>query len=210
MVFSLALLWAGSLQADSKIANLEKSIKLFRPFQCKFTQDFYDAFQEKTTRAIGTMMFMQPALMKWSYEQPEEMLLVIGKEKMWLYDPILENVTIQPLHEVSGIRSLRFLSGDEQISKHFNEIVPTKIRLDLKKGLTAVFLAPAQKNQALSELQILYDNRTHQLHQFVLIDHNANYRKLTFNDISLRPESKASEFEFIVKENMEIIQGISN
>jgi outer membrane lipoprotein carrier protein len=206
MIFVLA----SPLTAGDNILQLKKSIRQFRPFHCRFVQEYFDAFQEKTISSSGHFSFMQPALMKWSYEQPEEMLLVIGREKIWLYDPLLENVTIQPLSEVSGVRSLSFLSGEEDISLHFKEIVPKKIFVDRKKGLKSVFLTPKEANQALTELQILYDDQANQLHEFVMIDHNENYRKIRLSQIVIHEDMKESEFEFIVKDNMEIIQGINN
>ena len=199
-----------SLRAESDILRLKNAIRQFRPFKCKFEQEYYDAFQEKKVVASGTLYFMQPGLMKWLYEQPEEMVFVIGREKVWLYDPVLENVTVQQISEVSGIRSLRFLSEEEDISAHFKEISPQVDFLDHKSGLTTIYLAPKEASPTLLELQLSCSLKENQIHQFVIIDHNSNYRKITLTEISIMPELKESEFEFEITGNMEVIQGIGN
>ncbi len=210
LIISLFFSVIPSVFAENGILQLKNSIKLFSPFKCKFEQQYFDAFQEKTFIATGTLSFMQPGLMKWVYEQPEEMVFIIGRETLWLYDPVLENVTIQQLNEVSEIRSLRFLSGEEDISIHFREINPKINHIDQRKGLTAIYLAPKENKQALSELQVLYDQKTNQIYQFVIINHNSNYRKITLNQISIQADMRETEFVFNITENMEIIQGINN
>lgn len=197
-------------QDSTKIERLEKSIKSIKPFRSEFTQEYYDTFQDKTLISSGTLVFMQPGLMKWTYKQPEEMIFVVGREKVWLYDPILENVTIQRLDRVSGIKSLRFLSGDEKISLLFREIESKRKLVDDSNDHLYAVLAPVEENQALAELQLLMDTKSNRILQFVLIDHNDNYRKVTIDNWKLDQSIEATEFEFTVTEDMEVIQGISN
>lgn len=211
LTFSIGVLLVSffSIEAQADMRQLESTIKNLRPFTCRFSQVYYDAFQQRTVSAAGTFSFMQPGLMKWTYEEPESVLFIVGREKAWLYDPDLENVTIQLLEDVSGIRSLRFLSDDKKISDHFVPIIPEKKFLDAAKA-QVVYLSPLKKNQALAELQIAFDEKKHQILQFVLVDHNRNYRKITLTDLKYDPNLKESDFEFTVTESMEVIQGFEN
>ncbi len=209
-LFSLSLVSLSAIEAKADIRLLESTIKNLRPFTCRFSQVYYDAFQQRTVTATGSFSFMQPGLMKWKYEDPEETLFIVGREKAWLYDPDLENVTIQLLEDVQGIRSLRFLSDDNVISDHFELINPEKNYLDAFQGNQVVYLSPLQKNQALAELQIVFDEKKNQVLQFVLVDHNRNYRKITLTDLTNDSNLKESDFEFTVTESMEVIQGFEN
>ncbi|MCG8333821.1 MAG: outer membrane lipoprotein carrier protein LolA [Proteobacteria bacterium] len=209
-LISLSLTSLFTTEAQADIQLLESTIKNLRPFTCRFSQVYYDAFQQRTVSATGAFSFMQPGLMKWKYEDPEEMLFIVGREKAWLYDPDLENVTIQVLEEVSGIRSLRFLSDDKRISDHFTPMTPEKTFLDTFKDSQFIYLSPLKKNQALAELQIVFDEKKHQILQFVLVDHNRNYRKITLTDLIYDHNLKESDFEFTVTESMEVIQGFEN
>ena len=49
--------------------------------------------------------------MRWLYAAPEEQLLVTNGETLWLYDTLLENVTIQKLEKLTDGTALSFLLG---------------------------------------------------------------------------------------------------
>ena len=196
--------------ANGEIQVLDRAIKAIQPFTSEFTQEYYDAFQDKHVISNGKLSFMQPGLMKWSYEAPEEMLFIIGQENVWLYDPLLENVTVQELSRISGIRSLRFLAGDEDLSVLFEKTMPKKLLVGNASGHLVIALKPKEKNQALSELQLVFDLKNNRFMEFVLIDHNANYRKIVLSGINPDLSLKASDFQFLITDDMEVIQGISN
>lgn len=209
LLFSVSL-FPVSLIAENEINLLEETIKKIRPFTAAFTQVYFDSFQDKTIKSKGILTFMQPGLMKWDYREPEEMLFIVGAEFAWLYDPLLENVTIQELDKISGIKSMRFLSNDEAISQHFTATSPTQILIEKSDQYKIVFLKPLRGNPSLAELQIAYNPDTSEIHQFVIIDHNYNYRKVTFDSLEYKPSIKPSDFIFNVTEDMEVIQGIAN
>lgn len=198
------------VSAQGNINRLESTIKQLQPFTCRFVQEYFDAFQTKKSVASGVFSFMQPGLMKWTYETPDPLLFIVGRDKAWLYDPILENVTIQALDKVSGIQSLQFLSGKERISRHFIEVKPQSILIDKKLGPEFIFLTPIEKNQALMELQLVYDSNTQSIQQFVLVDQNKNIRKITLTGVSIDRSLKESDFEFMITHDMEVIQGFDN
>lgn len=197
-------------RTTAPIERLEKTIKELSPFTCDFTQTYRDRFQDKTAISRGTFSFMQPGLMRWEYRSPEEMLFIVGREKAWLYDPILENVTIQELDQVSGIKTMRFLSRDESIGNHFHPYTPQSILLEDVEGGEAIYLKPNNKNQSLAELQIVFDAEKQQILQFVIVDHNQNYRRITLSNIREDPTLSASDFSFEVTSTMEVIEGFTN
>ncbi len=208
--FSFILLFHTISFAGERIQVLDEAIKAMQPFTCEFSQEYYDAFQDKKAISKGRLSFMQPGLMKWNYETPEEMLFIIGREKIWLYDPLLENVTIQELSHGSGIRSLRFLSGDEQLNLLFKETVPKKLLVSSNTNDMVITLTPKKKNQALAELQLVFDLTGNKLVEFVLIDYNFNYRKIVLSETKPDFSLKESDFQFLVTEDIEVIEGINN
>lgn len=194
----------------SRLKRFERNIREIEPFTSHFTQMFYDAFQDRTVTSEGTLTFMQPGLMRWQYETPEEMLFIIGREKVWLYDPVLENVTIQSLGKVSGIRSLRFLSGEEKLSELFRDVKTERRLVDDFPDAEAIFLKPLEENASLYELQLVLNMQKNLLLQFVIIDHNSNIRKVTLKNIKTLETVDKSMFRFEVTEGMEVIQGMAN
>lgn len=212
VILSIILLYLvpSQILAEGAISELEQTIKRIKPFKASFTQVYFDAFQDKTITSKGSLTFMQPGLMKWEYSEPEEMLFIVGKIFAWLYDPVLENVTVQQLDNISGIKSMRFLSKDEPISKHFTLTAPDRKLIDAPEQRSVLYLKPINENPSLAELQIVYDAENAEIHQFVIIDHNTNFRKVTFHNITYDSKIRESDFEFTVTEDMEVIQGIAN
>ncbi|PCI25249.1 MAG: hypothetical protein COB67_10925 [SAR324 cluster bacterium] len=179
-------------------------------FEGKFNQEYYDALQEKKVFSNGQVRYLQPGLMKWVYLQPDELEILIGRQTIWIIDPILENVTIQPLDQVTQINALSFLLDKTQLREHFYPIEPTKSWLDSSPGIKPLFLAPKKKSSNLVELQLGIDEKSFSIRQFVIIDAQQNYRKVTFSQITLNPVMSAEDFEYQIPEDMEIIDGINN
>lgn len=189
---------------------IEEKIKKITAFSCYFTQENFDSFQDKTTYSKGQMTFKQPGLMRWHYSDPDESLIVIGHEFVWVHDPILENVTIQQLDKIAGINSLQFLSEKRKLRNHFLEITPKQVFIDTNPKYVSVFLAPKKEQEGFSELQLSFEKHSHKIAQLVIIDQNGNYRKITFNRMVDNPPINESDFEFQVTEDMEVIKGIHN
>ncbi|MCP4754239.1 MAG: outer membrane lipoprotein chaperone LolA [Proteobacteria bacterium] len=196
-----------SFAEKSDIYLVERSLKATTAFSGRFALEYFDSLQDKKTYSEGIFAFKQPGLMRWTYQKPEEFKIIVGKDTIWIYDPILENVTVQKIDKVPGINSLAFLYEPERLSKHFKEISPSQKLLDKEPGDRWLFLIPKKKNQNISELQIAFDTNANQIRQFVIIDGNRNYRKITFSKMKSNPELDPSEFEFNIPEGMEVIDG---
>ncbi len=212
-IFLLAILCASfsaSYAQTKTIVDFEKKLRKTKSFSCHFIQENYDSFQDKQTFSEGHLIFMQPGLMKWNYIKPDELQIILGADKVWIYDPILENVTIQKIENVSGIQSLRFLSEQNRLATYFTEISTKKWIIDTKPNDRTISLIPKKKNSSYSELQLALDKKTFQIKQFAIVDLNQNYRKITFSEIINNPEIDQSEFEFQITESMEVINAPQN
>ena len=77
---------------------IQKQYQSIQSFSGGFIQSSHRADTETgPKKAEGLVSYKRPGKMRWLYEAPEEQLLVINGQTMWLYDPLLENVTVQKL-----------------------------------------------------------------------------------------------------------------
>ena len=120
------------------------------------------------------------------------------------YDPILENVTIYNVQNVSGIKIISLLLKPEKLQHHFKIINQSKMLLDVKPNDKLLFLAHKEKNQNISEVQLAFD-ADYRIKQFVIVDLNRNYRKINFNHLNIRPQLNKADFEFTLPDGIEII-----
>lgn len=197
--------------ASDPLTNFSSNFfKKIKGFSGKFSLEYYDTLREKKDLSSGKVVYKQPGLMHWTYDPPNEMIMVIGSEKIWIVDPILENVAIQRLDQVSQVDSLAFLLKGENIHEHFKNTTPKKKLLDSQPNMDELYLTPLKKNTNLVELQLGVDKKSLAIRQFIIIDPRNNYRKITFSNVAVNPEIQSSIFEYKVPEDMEIIDGKRN
>lgn len=186
------------------IDNLQQRLEVVNQFTGAFDQENYISFQDRKIFGKGKVAYLKPT-MRWEYAKPDEQLIVIGKEKIWIYDPILENVTVQDITKVASATSLSFLLGKGKLKNDFIVIQRKKDYLDSFSHHKAMFLQPKLKDQGFTELQLSYDKTTFQIYQLVLVDAQGSYRKITFSNLKFDSDLSPSDFVFQIKENMEVI-----
>lgn len=205
-------LFASSLHADSLglLKSFNSKLAQTNSFSGEFEQEYYDFLQERSSRSKGTFIYKRPGLMKWTYAAPDELEIIIGSQKIWIVDPILENVTIQEIGQVSRLKSLTFLMEENNLSQHF-KISPSKRKiLNPSKESSVLYLKPRKKDPSIEELQIAIDNKKFHIQKFVVIDAYGNYRKIIFSKPKFNQKFSQKVFNFIIPKNMEIIDGLDN
>ena len=78
----------------------------------RFSQLTLDGSGTQLQEASGEMSLKRPGLLRWHTDAPMEQLLVSNGEKVWLYDPDLQQVTIQALDQRMTHTPALLLSGD--------------------------------------------------------------------------------------------------
>ena len=95
-------------------------------FQGKFKQQHYSKKGEKPRYATGIISYKRPKQMRWEYDPPNAQTLVINSKMMWLYDPLLENVTIRDVKKSKGGDALLKLMEFGNLTQNFTQRLLTK------------------------------------------------------------------------------------
>ena len=154
--------------------------------------------------AGGEISYMKPGKMKWEYDYPEKQLLVTNGNKLWLYDEILENVTIKKLSSVTKGTILDFLIGIGDLTKDFTPRQISKKLITQSKGIV-IELVPKEKLANLEFIQIEADSFSFNLKTILLMDFQNNYRKISFKNITYNIKLDKNVFNFFVSKDMEVI-----
>ncbi|HEY2865423.1 MAG TPA: outer membrane lipoprotein chaperone LolA [Casimicrobiaceae bacterium] len=67
----------------------------------------------------GTFAFARPGKFRWSYDKPHPQIIVGDGEKLWIYDPDLNQVVVRKLDRALGATPAALLSGDDALGKNF-------------------------------------------------------------------------------------------
>jgi outer membrane lipoprotein carrier protein len=204
LILISALSFHGVSAQTIDFQSLKSNLNRISALSGQFSQENVDLLQDRKSKAQGRFYFMRPGLMRWIYEQPDPYSIIVGKERIWLFDPILENVTIYNVQNVSGIKIISLLLEPENLHQHFKTVQPSKMLLDVEPDDKLLFLTQKEKSQDIAELQLAFTGN-YQIKQFVIVDMNQNYRKITLSQLNIRPQISKADFEFNLPDGIEII-----
>ena len=185
---------------------IQKQYQSIRSFSGRFIQTSHRADTETgPKKAEGLVSYKRPGKMRWLYEAPEEQLLVTNGQTMWLYDPLLENVTVQKLQKITEGTALSFLLGLGNLQADFIHREISKNLLIGKDGLI-VELEPKKSTANLAFIQLNVHPETYNLQTIALMDQQDNYRTIQLMNMKYNLEIEDNFFEFTVTNDMEVIE----
>jgi len=167
-------------QADEEAATkrLTELLNQAQTINARFSQLTLDASGTQLQETAGELVLKRPGLFRWHTDQPMEQLLVSNGEKVWLYDPDLEQVTIQTLDQRLTHTPALLLSGDvSQIRENFE--------IDYKEGGSVVdfILKPKAKDSLFDSLRLSFRNRM--LNDMQLIDSIGQRTNILFLNVKM-------------------------
>ncbi len=116
------LLSPGLLLAD--VSTLQTFMDTVDAFSADFEQTLYDADGDTLQNSSGTVVLKRPARFRWEYADGDGgiagQVLVADGERVWLYDPDLEQVTVNRIDERVAGTPLVVLMGNEPLDTAFD------------------------------------------------------------------------------------------
>lgn len=188
---------------EALLQRVQTAYQALDGFQGRFEQEDRRADGEVLT-AQGSIAYRKPGQMRWEYDPPNEQLLVTDGETVWLYDPLLENVTIESLAEVTPGTPLTFLLGAGELTRDFRCRPLTRTPPD--DGLSYLELMPREPIPTLESIQLGVRPKTAALVVLVMIDPQGNARVVRMQDITYGLAGLPETFTFEVTEDMEVIR----
>ena len=210
LILLLVFLFGMSGQSVAKETGLlqliQEQYQNIRSFSGHFIQTSHRANTETGPRkAEGRVSYKRPGKMRWLYEAPEEQLFVTNGETLWLFDPLLENVTIQKLEKLADGTALSFLLGLGDLRSDFLRREISQILLENVDGLI-VELEPKKTSANLAFIQLEVHPETYDLQKIALMDQQGNSRTITLESMQYNLALKDDIFEFKVTPEMEVIE----
>jgi len=209
-ILSLFFLCGLSDQTFSKegevLQLIQSQYKSILSFSGKFVQISYKKNTDIPPKeAKGRVSYKRPGKMRWFYSLPEEHLLVINGGKLWLFDPLLENVTVQKIENIADGTALSFLLGIGDLNKDFRQREISQSFLQIQDGLI-VELVPKKTNSNLAFIQLQVHPKKYDLKKILMMDKQENYSTIELNSLKYNIELEDKLFEFKITEDMEVIE----
>jgi len=193
------LMFTTSALADSAAEKLQGYLKQMQTLEGSFQQLTLDARGNRMQEAEGSVQLAKPGRFYWSTEQPFPQVLVSNGTTLWVYDPDLEQVTIQTLDERSTQSPAIILSGEaSDLTKHFS-INATET------GKRVVFdLIPLQQDSLFEELSL--DFVEGRISALQLTDSLGQKTRVDLTITQFNQPLDNQVFEFEVPSHVDVIQ----
>ncbi|MBX9914703.1 MAG: outer membrane lipoprotein chaperone LolA [Pseudomonadaceae bacterium] len=189
------------VQADetAAVARLTALLSQAKTLTARFSQLTLDGSGSQLQETAGELALQRPGLFRWHTDAPAEQLLVSNGQKVWLFDPDLNQVTIQVLDQRLTHTPALLLSGDvSKISENFS--------VTFKEGGSVVdfILKPKAKDSLFDNLRLSF--RSGVINDMQLIDSVGQRTNILFLGVKMNQPIEASQFTFSVPAGADVIE----
>ncbi|QLC72389.1 outer membrane lipoprotein chaperone LolA [Pseudomonas sp. LPB0260] len=184
---------------QASVQRLTQLLNQAQTITARFSQLTLDGGGTQLQETAGQLALKRPGLFRWHTDEPMEQLLVSNGEKVWLYDPDLEQVTIQTLDQRLTHTPALLLSGD--VSK-----IQDNFEISHKEGGSVVdfMLKPKSKDSLFDSLRLSF--RSGVLNDMQLIDSIGQRTNILFLNVQMNESLDDGQFSFDIPEGADVIQ----
>ena len=187
--------------ADDEVAvqRLTELLNQAQTINARFSQLTLDGSGTQLQETAGQLALKRPGLFRWHTDAPMEQLLVSNGEKVWLYDPDLQQVTIQTLDQRLTHTPALLLSGD--VSK-----IRENFEISHNEGGNVVdfILKPKSKDTLFDSLRLSFRNKV--LNDMQLIDSIGQRTNILFLNVKMNEPQDDAQFTFEIPSGADVIQ----
>jgi len=183
-------------QAASRLAQLLEPLKTY---EASFEQLILDGSGNRLQRTEGKMWLSRPGRFRWEVNAPYRQTVVSDGEKVYLYDPDLEQVSIQPLDTRVTYTPALLLSGSADALTESYRVTRAQ------QGAAETFtLIPKTPDTLFESLKLTFRGETFDALQ--MTDSTGQETKISFDDVKVNPALDDSRFDFEIPEGADVIR----
>ena len=204
-----ALLAAGVGSAQQDVApedlapesELEALLAGMTSFQAKFEQTVLNRFGEELQTTTGSMHLQRPGRLRWEVDDPYAQLLLADGESLWIYDPDLLQVTVQPLAQAIEGSPATFLTGvASDVTPHFAARAAKPPKPDGKRFV----LEPLADTSVFRDATLTFSPGG-VLAALDIVDHLDQITRIAFVAAELNPALEPDLFEFEIPPGVDVV-----
>ncbi len=171
------------------VARLKAFYQTTPSMKADFKQTVLDRKGQKVQEVTGIMQLLRPGKFRWDYQKPYVQLIIGDGEKIWLFDPELNQVTVHSLEKMLGSSPAALLAGNQEVEKAFE--LKDAGRQDELEWVEAT---PRQKDGSFDH--VLLGFKVEQLAEMELHDNFGQTTVIEFSRIERNPKLNAKAFSF--------------
>lgn len=200
LIASVLLIALVPAQADqtASVQRLTELLQKTETLTGRFSQLSLDGTGTQLQEVSGELALKRPGQFRWHTDAPMEQLLVSDGKTVWLYDPDLEQVTIQTLDQRLTHTPALLLSGDvSTISENF------EVSHRQAGEVLDFTLRPKAKDTLFDSLRLSF--RAGVINDMQMIDGVGQRTNILFQGIRLNESLTEALFTFEIPEGIDVI-----
>ncbi|HEX6834487.1 MAG TPA: outer membrane lipoprotein chaperone LolA [Rudaea sp.] len=192
------LLIASAAHADTARSRLDAFSKGLNAVSAAFEQKVAEANNHGGKTSEGTLVLKAPRQFRWDVTRPYKQLIVADGEKVWIYDPELEQVTVRSQGTEEAHSPLTVLTDLSQLDRDF-----TTSEQGEHDGLSWLRLKSKDKDPQFGYADLGFD--TNGLQRMRFEDALGNTTEIRFSNWQRNPKLAGDEFRFTPPKGVDIV-----
>lgn len=198
-VFILLLLTtAVASAADTARARLDAFAKGITSISADFAQQVYDPNGAAGKGSSGTLALKAPRQFRWDVAKPYQQFIVADGEKVWVYDPDLEQVTVRAQGTEEAHSPLTVLTDLSQLDRDFSTS-----EQGARDGMAWLRLKSKDKEPQFAWCDLGFDASG--LARMDFEDSLGNRTTITFSHWQRNPKLPDGTFHFVPPKGVDVI-----
>lgn len=200
LLFFLLLMTNTLFAAETAAEKLNTLLSDVKSMRADFEQTVHDGDGRQVQVAKGSMALKRPGYFRWQTDKPIPQTIIANKNKLWVYDPDLEQVTIRQLKAAAGSTPALFLS-------HTTDDVTKNYKVASKKmnggDIQWFGLIPTSADNMFEEIDFGFKGKV--LERMRLKDHLGHMTSISFKNISTNKSIPKGLFIFKPTNEVDVI-----
>lgn len=184
--------------AQDAAERLSERLTPLETYHANFEQKILDSSGDRLQEAQGEMWLARPGLLRWEVAAPYAQTVMSDGEDVYLYDPDLEQVTVQAVDERVTHTPALLLSGNiDDLTASYD------VRYENEDD-DIFTLIPSTPDTLFEELNLMFEGDT--LTELWMTDSTGQRTAIIFNAIRQNSEIDDERFTFEMPQGVDVIR----
>lgn len=193
-----AILFFPLLAEAGAIDQLHQFLQNTRTLKAEFSQIVVARNGRKPQQSSGLVAIARPGKLRWEILKPYPQLVVGDGEKVWIYDPELQQVTVRKAGQAIGSSPAALLSGSNELEKNFSLKEAGEM-----EGLNWVEATPKASDSGFEKVRLGFAGSD--LKAMELLDSFGQTTHIRFSKIERNPALASGNFKFTAPAGVDVV-----
>jgi outer membrane lipoprotein carrier protein len=194
--------FAGAADTVSAASQLAALLEPVQHLKAEFTQTVTGARRELLQSAEGYVRIARPQQFKWVLLAPYPQTIVTVGDRLYIYDPDLQQVQVKVLAQaLTGTPALVLLGTSSDIAAQFD------VTREDADGAEQFSLMPKDPDAVYTEIRMTFSAK--RLVRIEIVDSLGQLTDVNFHNLDVNGPLSKDEFEFVVPPDADLIGDVA-